>query len=313
MSNIVWIQDNYSDTLLALGIAAAYNVPCQNRGSLFWFPEGDVAPLPFPESTEEEPDPPVSYSIHQDYTINSLKGLKNMNKLRETWNSLLPRYGEIWALMQPGFEDWQQTRFWNTANKWSTAATFRPQGAKSEDVGGATTSREFWLLDALRAFGWVIFARSYRLNKENALNRYLVAIPSEPVLMGSLYSAECKSVALLRIYLAAAQARIRRVEIAQYAELNPFSKTVWGQYTMMIPELPENVRENLSFILSDFTQYYSISEQVRYSQPILDTIEGRIHLQDLADVIHCYNMEAVMSPMALHQFLIPTVEALLCL
>lgn len=236
MTRTLFILDDFADTLLALGISAAYGVTPEFLGSAYVFPDHAAVPIRFPEMAQEDetPQPPTTYSRFHWYALTALKGAKNTQWLQQDWNQTLPEYAELWPLLEGA--DPRQSRFWDVPKRASTAAAFRPHQPKSVDAGGTTTVHEFWLFDALRAIGWLSYAITIYLPDESATCRYLITVPTVPVQITGMTGVNSRLAALCMLYFVAAENGVRMLRIAQYAEMNRFSRSAFGQYGLTIPD-----------------------------------------------------------------------------
>lgn len=282
----IWLDDPYADALLALGVAAAYGARAHYRGGYYEIEAGNAEPLSFPSVEKGEVEavnPPHTFHKFKLSAIDMLGGKRLLPALRAQWDALQPLLGEIKPLLAPGFEDWKRTRFYNVRLRWSGAATFRPMAAKgyartkASAPGSASATPEFWLLDALRAFGFLTYAQPKLLLRESSLCRWLVFVPATPEPRFSMKllrqpDLECGARTRAMAHLVASELFIPRVFATQYAELNFLSRTPFYRFTIEPRAFSLDAVFHLKAVVYSLKQY-ALVDQARMAQQLLDVIE----------------------------------------
>jgi len=295
---VLYLLDDYADTLLALGIAAAFGVEPEYTGNSYIFPDTANFPIEFPAKTDGDPSPPFTFHERKFYTINALKGGKNFEKLSGNWNEITPEYEDVWRIIL-GDVEFRKTRFYDVPKRWSTAATFRPHQPKSEDPNKVVTTREVWVVDALRAIGFVTYATTIYLDTESPTSRYLVAVPAVPTqIINWGFHPKTRLNALCCLYASSARSQIPMIHVAQYAEMNKFSRTSFGQYMLMRPaRMDVETAEQLHSILYYVAQILPPSDGIQMCKLLLNIIEGgRTQSQiatQLAKIVQQWNMQTI--------------------
>ena len=243
--NILYLDEPYADTLLCIGIGAAFGVSAQWNGMNYSFPDSGLEPIQFPECALDQAfsEPPFTYHRFKRAAINALGGRRLLETLGSLWNASEPRYYEIIELVLPSptMTDWTLTRFHHGG--YIGAATFRPlamkgfNNTKAAGLGALTSQREIWLLDALRAIGFLTYAQPKLLPREAATALWLIFVP---VLPDEQFSSRllhmpdfiASTRTQIAAHLVASDLRIPRLQIAQYAELNPLARTIFGVFAL---------------------------------------------------------------------------------
>lgn len=290
--NVLYIEQPYEDTLLALGIAAAYNVQPQYHGNNYIFPDDGDLPIRFPlKQKEEDPfDPPFNYHRFKASGVYALGGGGLLSDLESQWNDTEPTYAEVIDLVLSFNEpDWKKTRFWNVQKRHATSATFRPLATKGQNQTKADsirikTVREFWLYDALRAIGFLTYAQPKLLIQEAATSRWLVFLPCHPVEAycdSMLRQPDLRSAAvtLCMAHLIAAEMNIPEVYVAKYAELHPNARTTLGALSIEPPNLDQSTIDDLKRFLYSLDSL-PLAEADRLASNLLNVLER----QDLASL-----------------------------
>jgi hypothetical protein len=282
-----YLNEFYSDTLLALGIAAAYDAAPVYTGTNYVFPETGLEPIKFPVmQLENEPlDVPFNYHRFKSSAISAFAGRKLLEFLEDMWNTMLPTYDEVAELvMRVGAPDWPETRFWNqSGNNIISTATFRPLSMKGQNNTKASgiaikTLGEFWLLDALRAIGFLTYAQPKWLTQEAATARWLVFVPVLPNVEFShrfLHTANGRTSIATQVqaHLLAAELVIPRLFVAKYAELNPMARTIMSIFGIEPRSISQPTIYDLNGVLASAAQL-SISEANRVLLSVLKALEG---------------------------------------
>lgn len=272
---VLYITEPYSDTLLALGIAAAYNVVPQYAGRAYQFPDTGDDLIAFPQRAEEGEEVQVPFTYHRfkDSAITALAGHSLVEGLTALWHEYEPTYAEIleYVLPVPTITDWSKTRF--AKGGYVGSATFRPlaqkgyNNTKADGLGTAVGEKEFWLLDTLRAIGFLTFAQPKLYRRESGECRWQVFVPCVPderfcaelLRVGELETSVRTQVAA---HLIASELQIPRLEVAQYAELNPLARTVMKLFTLQPNSLSDAAIRDLRMVNSSLNNITSDATQI---------------------------------------------------
>lgn len=301
-NNVLPVFDPYADTLLALGIAAAYNVQPSYHGSNYLFPAAGDAPIAFPVSAgEDDPQPPFTFHRFQHTAIRALGGRKMLETLETQWNEAAPQYAEILPLLWPGAVNYAETRFWHIKPHWTGAATFRPQGVKGSVE--EPTLKEFWLLDALRAIGFLTYASPRLFPLEASTCRWLVFVPVVPNAifrdaMMRYGDMEVGIRAQLLAHTIASELGIPRVQCVQYAELNPLARTPLKFFALEPRAMAFEALQELKRVNAQF-RLLRRPEQARLAGLLVDALERQdtTALMKLTTALSPYTMRGDMQPM----------------
>lgn len=277
-------QNYYSETLLAMGVAAAFNVFPSYHGGAFTFPDTGDEPIQFPYAAleGETEQPPFSYHRFKASAIKALGGAQMVDAISRQWNDTEPTYQEVMPLICALDEpNWKSTRF-AVGKLWSGAATFRPQAAKgagSTKADGtitADTIRDFWLKEALRAIGFLTFAATKLLMREAQVARWLIFVPCVPDVRFTdqmLHQPDLESAARTQLmaHIIASRLQIPRLFVQQYAELNPLARTPFqhfGLETMGLSADTLSELEGWCYALGN----YNLQQQTDISRWMLDVL-----------------------------------------
>lgn len=284
--NILYLNERYGDTLLALGIAAAFDVQPQYTGSSYVFPEVAADPIRFPvrQLEGETFDPPFNYHRFKWSAVTAFAGFKLLQQLEASWNASEPTYEEVMRLILRLDEpDWQSTRFWQVENRTSGSATFRPLSIKGQNSTKAdgvriATPKEFWLYDALRAIGFLTFAQPKLLPQEAQTSRWMVFVPVEPVFAFSdtlLRQPDSRTNIATQIlaHLIASEMEIPEVRVAKYAELNPKARTIMSVFDLQPLALSQTAIEDIRRFVYSSSQLH-IAKVSPLLKPVLDALDG---------------------------------------
>lgn len=303
--HILYLQDTYADTLLVLGICAAYNVqPLRYSGTAFVLPESASAPNQFPETSPDAAEPPYLYHRFMDIAVTSLGGGGMLNLLREYWNTTMPQYDEVMAMVSPLIPEpksWKATRFYQVEKRFTHSAAFRPHQAKGANDSKARFSdgvnlAEFWLVDALRAFGFLLYASAKKLQREAPSCRWLVFVPCWPTYafqdamlhqpdleVGVRYQAMA--------HLIGSELSIPHLFSTQYAELNPLARTPFKFFTLSPLNLTFSQANSLKKLVYELRQF-SRPEQSEMTAKLLAVIENK-NTDALWKFVHKFNTQIV--------------------
>lgn len=303
MPNILYPVESYADTLLALGISAAFNVEPRYNGSNYLFPETGDEPISFPVSAGEDyPDPPFTYHRFKDSALKALAGANMVAMLAEQWQQFEPTYVEVMEVIRLGY-DFKKSRFWKAPTLMTGSATFRPAGSKGSIA--EPTLKEFWLLDALRAIGFLTFAAPKLLRAESSVCRWIVFVPVIPHydFSGAMLhqpDLEIGSRTELAAHLIASQLGIPRLYVTQYAELNPLARTPIRIYALESRHFTVQFTEKM-FKVAYALGRYPKAEQQKLCRWLLDAIE-QVDMLKIGDFVSKYNIDITLRNYAMPIF-----------
>lgn len=259
----LFLDEPYADTLLALGISAAFGVELNWRGMSYEFSSQGEEPIEFPFTALEGDslDVPFTYHRFKDFAISQFGGRDLLQGLSSLWNEYQPSYEEICNLVMPApsMTDWKKTRFHKGG--YVGAATFRPlnmkgyNSTKADGLGTAVGISEIWLLDALRAIGFLTYAQPKLLDREAPTSRWLVFVPVVPDERFSammLHQRDLESSVRTQVlaHCIASECKIPLLRVAKYAELHKQARTVFGIFSLQTNKLSENALKNIVSINS---------------------------------------------------------------
>lgn len=289
---IFFTIEPYADTLLALGICAAFDVTPDWKSGNYDFPAEGSEPIQFP-FVADDPVPPFTFHKFHAVAVKNLGGRGMIESLEKQWNETQPTYDEIIPLVCNPSTNWSKTRFWSVESRWTGAATFRPTGSKGSV--DEPTLKEFWLLDALRAIGFFTYASPKLLMKESPLARWLVFVPVVPdtdfqYSMLHTPDLEIGSRVELQAHIVGSRYAIPRIQVAQYAELNPLARTLMRLYALEPRHDLENEPLDELQTINYNMKYYSIADQQKLTRWLIEAVERR-STKALARFVPQWNMD----------------------